>query len=378
VLSGARVGYEEKPSAQAGTLLMNMLGVSLSGFNETGSKVLQGLFQVAAFTFLFVTIRWLYGTLAAVIAVAVTSIYLSAPVIAKFGNVKEQFMIAFMIAGICSFVWYHLTGKWWWIVLTGVLLIWGPMFKQTGVSAIGSVGLFTVVQPILRRYGWKKAAAEIGLLVAGALITLTPVFVWYASMDTPLRFWPYSFVAEPLLSAVGFGDQQAAEPQPAQTQQPAQEERPDRGFILSLLPGYVSNSWAALDAEARTQVFWRVLRCYGILILPIALALSWRRSPHRAARQARPAPIPADQDRPVRLLMDLVLRHSLRVDQPTRTSSISCRQTPPARARQLSGRGLYPRAADRPRQGRWVVWACWNARDAHLSWHLLRHRTRSV
>ena len=111
VLSGARVGYEEKPSAQAGTLLVNMLGVTLSGFNETGSKVLQGLFQAAAFAFLFVTIRRLYGSLAAVISVVVASVYLSAPVIAKFGNVKEQFMIALMIMGICCFVWYHLERK---------------------------------------------------------------------------------------------------------------------------------------------------------------------------------------------------------------------------------------------------------------------------
>jgi hypothetical protein len=71
VLSGARVGYEEKPSAQAGTLLVNMLGVTLSGYNETGAKVLQGLFQAAALTFVFLTIRRLYGSLAAVIAVIV-------------------------------------------------------------------------------------------------------------------------------------------------------------------------------------------------------------------------------------------------------------------------------------------------------------------
>ncbi len=84
VLSGARIGYEEKPSAQAGTLLVNMLGVKLTGFNETGSKLLQGLFQAAALAFMFLTIRRLYGSLAAVISVAVASIYLSAPVIAKY------------------------------------------------------------------------------------------------------------------------------------------------------------------------------------------------------------------------------------------------------------------------------------------------------
>ena len=185
VLSGARIGYDEKPSAQAGTLLVNMLGVKLSGFNETGSKVLQGLFQAAAFTFLFITIRRLYGTLAAVMSVTVASIYLSAPLIAKFGNVKEQFMIALMIMGICCFVWYQLTGNWWWALLTGTLLIWGPMFKQTGMSAIGAVGLFILIQPSCITCGWKKAGKDVVLLVAGACITLTPICAWYVSMDTP-------------------------------------------------------------------------------------------------------------------------------------------------------------------------------------------------
>jgi 4-amino-4-deoxy-L-arabinose transferase-like glycosyltransferase len=274
VLSGARIGYDEKPSAQAGTLLMNMLGVTLSGFNETGSKVLQGLFQAAAFAFLFITIRRLYGSLAAVLSVAVASIFLSAPLIAKFGNVKEQFMIAFMIAGVCCFVWYHLTGKWWWVVLTGTLLIWGPMFKQTGMSAIGAVGLFTLIQPVPHHSGWKKAGKEVLLLVAGACITLVPILGWYMSMKTPVHYWPYSFILEPALSAVGVDVGKGAVGDP---EQPTAAAKPDkeapRGLLLKLLPGYVSNSWAALDPAARKQVSLRVLRYYGLLILPIVLAL---------------------------------------------------------------------------------------------------------
>ena len=274
VLSGARIGYEEKPSAQAGTLLMNMLGVKLSGFNETGSKVLQGLFQAGAFAFLFITMRRLYGTLAAVLSVTVASIFLSAPLIAKFGNVKEQFMIAFMIVGICCFVYYQLSGrKWWWAVLSGALLIWGPMFKQTGMSAIGAVGIFVLAQPILHRAGWRKAGKDILLLVAGSAITLTPIAIWYSSMGTPLHYWPYSFVFEPAAAVFTHDKAQSAEPQQQEQKPAAAEEQKQRGFILRVLPGYVSNSWAALGAAQRKEVSLRVLRYYGLLILPIALAL---------------------------------------------------------------------------------------------------------
>lgn len=274
VLSGARIGFEEKPSAQAGTLLMNMLGVSISGFNETGSKVLQGLFQAAAFTFLFFTMRRLWGNLAGVVSVTVASVFLSAPLIAKFGNVKEQFMIAFMVAGVCSFVWYHLTGKWWWILLAGAMLVWGPMFKPTGMSAIGAVGLFTLIQPALHHSGWKKAGKEVLLLVAGALIVLTPIIGWYVSMGTAVHYWPYSFVLKPALSAVGVDTNKG---QVIQSEEPAAQVKTGReasqGLLLRLLPGYVGNSWKALDPVARHQVFLRVLRYYGLLILPIALAL---------------------------------------------------------------------------------------------------------
>jgi 4-amino-4-deoxy-L-arabinose transferase-like glycosyltransferase len=277
VLSGARIGYEEKPSAQAGTLLVNMLGVKLTGFNETGSKLLQGLFQAAALTLLFFTIRRLYGSLAAVISVTVASVYLSAPVIAKFGNVKEQFMIALMILGICCFVWYRLTGRWWWAMLTGALLIGGPMFKQTGVAAIAAVGLFLLAQPFLHGYAWKKVGKDIVLLVAGTLITMTPICAWYASMKTPLYYWPYSFALGPVFKLAGADLKYVADTGGAPQEQPvAQVTEAPKGhdsFILRLLPGYVSDSWRLLGPAERKEALRRVLRYYRLLILPIALAI---------------------------------------------------------------------------------------------------------
>jgi len=277
VLSGARIGYEEKPSAQAGTLLVNMLGVKLTGFNETGSKLLQGLFQVVALTLMFFTVRRLYGSLAAVISVAVASIYLSAPVIAKYGNVKEQFMIALMIAGICSFVWYRLTGRWWWALLTGALLIGGPLFKQTGVAAIAAVGLFVLIGPILYHCAWKTVGKDILLLVAGALITLTPICVWYARMGTPLYYWPYSFALGPVFKLMGAHLEYVADTGQTPQEQPAAQasevKKGDNSLVLRLLPGYVSDSWRMLGPAERKESLRRVLRYYKVLILPIALAL---------------------------------------------------------------------------------------------------------
>lgn len=274
ILSGARVGYEEKPSAQAGTLLFNMLGVRLCGFRETGSELLQMLFQAAALALMFVTVRRLYGTLAAVVSVTVASIYLSAPLIAKYGNVKEQFMIAFMILGMCCFVFYGLKGKWWWAVLSGALLVWGPMFKQTGLSAIAATGVYVLAQPILHRTPWKRAGKDILLLVAGAAAVLAPIMVWYVSMAAPPKYWPYSFILGPVYSVFEADNVPPAEPQQAPAgESSVQGDEPKSSLILRFLPGYVRDSWEALGPAGRKEAYHRVLRYYRLLILPIVLAL---------------------------------------------------------------------------------------------------------
>jgi uncharacterized membrane protein YhhN len=109
ILAGAEIGVDEKPSAQLGTLLVNILGVWLSGqFSETGPKVMQMVFQAAALVLMFAAMRKLFGTLPAAVGVILASVYLSAPLIAKFGNVKEQHMIAFMVIGASCFVLHQL------------------------------------------------------------------------------------------------------------------------------------------------------------------------------------------------------------------------------------------------------------------------------
>ncbi|MDI9432492.1 MAG: glycosyltransferase family 39 protein [Planctomycetota bacterium] len=275
VLSGARIGAEEKPSAQAGTLLVNMLAVRLWGFKDIGPKVLQMVFQAAALVFMFVTMRRLFGTLAAAIGVIIASVYLSAPLIAKYGNVKEQFMIAFMIVGVCCFVFYRLTGRWWWLLLAGATLVWGPMFKQTGLSAIAATGLFVLLQPVLRRESWKKAGRDLVLMTAGALVVLVPILGWYASMGSPVGFWPYSFLYGPLLPTASSSEAAASEPQASQAEPEATVvAKPASGLVLRFLPGYVRHSWEALGPAARKEAFLRVLRYYRLLILPILLALA--------------------------------------------------------------------------------------------------------
>ncbi|GAI28752.1 unnamed protein product, partial [marine sediment metagenome] len=166
ILDGAEIGVEEKPSAQVGTLLVNILGVWLCGFNETGPKLLQTLFQAAALVLMFIAVRKLFGSMAAAVSVIIASVYLSSPLIAKFGNVKEQYMIALMVMGISCFVLRQVGGRWWWAVLAGAFASWAPLFKQTGISAIGAIGLFVIVQPLFKHRTLKQTAVDILLLLA--------------------------------------------------------------------------------------------------------------------------------------------------------------------------------------------------------------------
>ncbi len=181
LLEGGRLGTDVVISAQPATLLVNMLGVWLFGFNETGPKLIQMLMQLGALTMMYCTLRRLHGLPAAVVGTGIAAIYLSSPLIAKYGNVKEQFMISVMIMGICCFVRRRLGGSGWWSVIAGMLLLLAVYFKATGTSAgIGVLG-YMVARALTRRDSVVQLAREVLLLVAGAAMGVMPLAVFFAS-----------------------------------------------------------------------------------------------------------------------------------------------------------------------------------------------------
>ncbi len=249
VLDGARIGVSENPSARPGTLLINILGVWLCGFNETGPKLLQMLIQAAALLLMFITMRKLYGTFPAAVGVILTSVYLSAPLIAKFGNDKMQYTTAFMILGVSCFVLYQLEERWWYAVLSGGFIIWAPMFKQTGLSAIGAISLFMMVQTLLGRKNLKQMVVDNVLLLAGAAVAIGPLYIWIIGWKVQMNL-PYLFVwraVQKVLSVVPGGGEQT--------------QAVSRYILYSRKLVSFSEQWPI------------VLRYYGLLILPISLAI---------------------------------------------------------------------------------------------------------
>ena len=248
ILDGARIGIEEKTSAQLGTLLVNILGVRLFGFNEMGPKLLQTILQAAALVLMFVAMRKLFGTLPAAVGTIVASVYLSAPVIAKFGNVKEQYMIAFMVMGISCLVLQQLGGRWWYAMLAGAFLIWAPLFKPTGLSAVGATGLFIMAQPLLKNRTWIQTRADILLVLGGAAIAIAPAYIWIIGWDVQMSV-PYGFVFDVLGRFVPGGGE-------------AEQAKAASDYVL-----------ASRKHIEFSVLFARVMRYYGIMILPISLAL---------------------------------------------------------------------------------------------------------
>ncbi|MBN2019861.1 MAG: glycosyltransferase family 39 protein [Sedimentisphaerales bacterium] len=193
ILNGARIGIDEHPSAALGTLLVNILGVWLFGFREFGPKMIQAIMQAGAFVVMYMAMKKLFGKLPAAVGVIVAAIYTSAPLVAKFGNVKEQFMIACMVTGICLFVLRQLGGGWWYSFLAGAIVSWAPLFKETGSSAIGAIGLFVLLQPIFGHRTWKQTGLDIVLLLAGAVAALAPLYIWIIGWKVQMAL-PYSFI----------------------------------------------------------------------------------------------------------------------------------------------------------------------------------------
>ncbi|MFH1884784.1 MAG: glycosyltransferase family 39 protein, partial [Planctomycetota bacterium] len=277
ILDGAKIGVDEKPSAQMGTLLVNMLGVKLFGFNETGPKLIQTILQAGALLLMFAAMVKLFGVLPAAVGVIITSIYLSAPLMAKYGNVKEQHMIAFMVLGVSCFVLYQLGNRWWYAILAGAFLSWAPLFKETGISAITAVGLFVIAQPLLKHRSWKKTGADILLLLAGAALIISPICLWLAAEKVPINYFPYySFVGRPIATSLqGSQDQTQEEQAEPNTIAGTVQDPPARqGLLMKFMPAYVRDSWQILKPEQTKQAKLRVFRWYGVLILPIALALA--------------------------------------------------------------------------------------------------------
>ncbi len=278
ILDGAKIGVDEKPSAQMGTLLINMLGVRLCGFNETGPKLIQTILQAGALLLMFAAMVKLFGVLPAAVGVIITSIYLSAPLMAKYGNVKEQHMIAFMVLGVSCFVLYQLGGRWWYALLAGAFLSWAPMFKETGISAIGAVGLFVIAQPLLKHRSWKKTGTDILLLAAGAALIISPICLWLAAQKAPINYFPYySFVGRPFAKSLqgsqNNSEHKTAEPNTDANDSTVQNAPAEQGLLMKFLPAYVRDSWQILKPEQIKQAKLRVFRWYRLLILPIALAL---------------------------------------------------------------------------------------------------------
>ncbi len=242
VLNGVRVGVDEKVSARMGTLLVNMLGVKLFGFDEVGSKILQTLFQTAALVMMFVALHALWGRWPAALATLMAAFYLSAPCIAKFGNVKEQYMIACMVIGISCLVFRSSGGAWWWTVLSGAFLAWGPLFKQTGMSAIGAAGLFVLIQPFLKCRTWRQTGQDLLLLVGGALLSIVPVCIWLHGQQTPFEYYPYAKILRVVFPGEG-GERVSA---------------------------YIGKGRQMIAPEVLRA---RVFRYYAMLILPVVMAL---------------------------------------------------------------------------------------------------------
>lgn len=244
ILDGAKIGIDEKPSAATGTLLINILGVRLFGFSEFGPKLIQLVMQAGALIAMYIAARKLLGRLPAAIGVIVASIYISSPLIAKFGNVKEQYMIACMVTAISLFVLRQSGGGWWYSLLAGAIASWAPLFKETGLSVPAAIGLFVILQPIYRHRTWKQAGIDIVLLLAGATAAMAPLYVWIIGWKVQMSL-PYSFV----WGAVrGFLPMHQAVPQTG---------------------SYVSSLRATIPLSEQWP---RVLRFYLALCLPVSLA----------------------------------------------------------------------------------------------------------
>lgn len=248
IVDGQKIGESIQPSARPATLLVNVIGVSLFGYSELGPKCIQMLLQLAALVLMFFTLRKLYGPLPALAALILAAFYLSCPPFAKYGNVKEQFMIAFMIIAACALMQRHLGGSWWWLVLSGAAAVNIYFFKPTGVSVIIAMIIFLLVQPIIRRRKWSQTGSDIVGLLVGGLIGFLPLMIFYFSQGQLLVLLKSFPLVKQIIIA----------------------SKTNAGSSGSVVGGYVAASRSVSSFAAQ---FDTVMRYYNMLIVPIGFSL---------------------------------------------------------------------------------------------------------
>ena len=195
---------------------------------------------------MFVAMRKIFGKLPAAVGVIVAAIYTSSPLIAKFGNVKEQYMIACMVMAVSLLILRQTGGKWWLGFLAGAIAAWAPLFKETGVSVIGAMGLFVIAQPIFKHRTWKQTGVDIVLLLGGAAASMAPLYIWIIGWQVQMAL-PFYFVWDAIAGLIPKAS--AAAPQAGNYV----------SSIRSVMP--FSDQWP------------KVLRYYLALCLPVSLAL---------------------------------------------------------------------------------------------------------
>ncbi len=193
ILTGARLGVDEIPSARPGTLLVNVIGVKLFGFSEFGPKFIQAILQAGALVIMFIAVGRLFGSLAGCISVAVTAFYLSAPVIAKFGNVKEQYMISLMVMAGACFILFQLSGKWPWALACGAASVNICFFKATGISVIAGMVVYEFLALITRRSSGVRIARDVGCWLGGAAVGIIPLLMLYGWQGQIDQLFPKLF-----------------------------------------------------------------------------------------------------------------------------------------------------------------------------------------
>jgi len=188
LVQGQKISQDVNVSARPATLLVNVIGVALFGFSELGPKIIQTIMQLAALLLMFATLRKIYGIIPAATSLILAAFYLSCPPYSKYGNAKEQFMIACMIVAACSLMLRHYGRSRWWLILSGAAAVNAFYFKPTGVSVAIAMVIYLLTQPFLPapsdepnrlRYRWRQMIEDINLLLIGSIAGLVPLSIFY-------------------------------------------------------------------------------------------------------------------------------------------------------------------------------------------------------
>jgi len=178
-----------------GTYYMYALMMGIFGQTNTGVHLGLMFFNLGSLVFVFLIGRKLFNNFVAISAVAVFAVLTLSPTFLGARAHATHFVTFFMLAGVYLLLVAFEKKRWFYYLLSGLLLGSSFIMKQSGLFFPLFGGLMILLYPLItKKIRFTRGVTNLLIYGAGAVVPLALVFLVMYSNEVFDRFWFWTFV----------------------------------------------------------------------------------------------------------------------------------------------------------------------------------------